>query len=47
MLRQNRWERPKRVDNRDAVNPRGRGNADDQDWDLAVEEAGGGFGKRR
>ena len=41
-------ERPKgQLINRDAVNPRGRGNADDQDWDLAVEEAGGGFGKRR
>ncbi len=41
-------ERPKgQLINRDAVNPRGRGNADDQDWDLAVEEAGRGFGKRR
>ena len=46
MLRQNRWERPKRVDNRDAVNPRGRGNVDNQGWDLAFWEIGRGFAMR-
>ena len=45
MLRQNRWERPKIVDNRDAVNPRGRGNVDDQDWDLAFGEIGRDFAR--
>ena len=43
MLRQNRWERPKIVDNRDAVNPRGRGNVDNQDWDLAFGVIGRDF----
>ena len=41
-------ERPKgQLINRDAVNPRGRGNVDDQDWDLAFGEIGRGFDKRR
>lgn len=36
-------ERPRAVDNRDAVNPRGQGNVDDQGWDLAFWEIGRGF----